>query len=286
MQEPSVAIVGIVGRFLRTGNLDDPLKVWPGENWLARAKQVDAAWREALVSAVMDRAPNATAPAELAAMNVTAFARKKAEPMVRGLFPQIEQENVLTLLERSLVFLSPAMISGVLRKMPWPRTAWNLANLYLASYGAETLSRDELGIVGLSAETTCYVSVGYFHRVGRFEDFVVHEMAHIFHNCKRETAGLRETRRREWLLDIDYRKRETFAYACEAYSRILKIGGATEARQRHLEEIEEREMPPDELVDPGEYLDILREAVAARNGWKRILKRCSPSPRGDPCNAQ
>ena len=183
-------------------------------------------------------------------MNVTAFARKKAEPMVRGLVPQIEQENVLTLLERSLVFLSPATIGPVLMKMPWPRTAWNLANLYLASYVAEP-SRDALGIVGLSAEHL-YVSVGYFHRVGRFEDFVVHEMAHTFHNCKRATAGLRETRRREWLLDIDYRKRETFAYACEVYSRILEIGGAAQARERHVTEIEEREMPPDELVDPSE----------------------------------
>ncbi len=159
MQEPSAAIVG---RFLRTGDLDDPIKAWLGENWLARAKQIDAAWREALVSAVTERVPNATAPAELAAMNITAFARKKAEPMVRGLFPQIEQENVLALLERSLVFLSPATIGPVLMKMPWPSTAWNLANLYLASYGAEPLSRDALGIVGLSEETTCYVSVGYF----------------------------------------------------------------------------------------------------------------------------
>ena len=30
----------------------------------------------------------------------------------------------------------------------------------------------------------------------------------------RDTVGLSVTRRREWLLDIDYRKRETFAYAC------------------------------------------------------------------------
>jgi len=36
-------------------------------------------------------------------------------------------------------------------------------------------------------------------------------------------------------------------------------------------------MPPDERVDGAKYVDILREAVAARNGWKRILERCSPS---------
>ncbi len=36
--------------------------------------------------------------------------------------------------------------------------------------------------------------------------------------------GPPETHQREWLLDIDFRKRETFAYACEAYSRILEAG--------------------------------------------------------------
>jgi hypothetical protein len=35
-------------------------------------------------------------------------------------------------------------------------------------------------------------------------------------------------------------------------------------------------MPADERVDAAEYMGILREAVAARNGWKRILKRCTP----------
>jgi len=31
----------------------------------------------------------------------------------------------------------------------------------------------------------------------------------------------------------------------------------------------------DASVNQDEYQDILREAVGARNGWKRILKRCS-----------
>jgi len=34
-------------------------------------------------------------------------------------------------------------------------------------------------------------------------------------------------------------------------------------------------MPADDHVDYDEYVDILRQAVAARNGWKRILERCS-----------
>jgi len=34
-------------------------------------------------------------------------------------------------------------------------------------------------------------------------------------------------------------------------------------------------MPADDHVDYDEYVDILRQAVAARNGWKRILEWCS-----------
>ena len=81
--------------------------------------------------------------------------------------------------------------------MVWLHSAWALANLYLGSPGAELLSDEAPRIVGLSLETTCYVSLEYFSETSRFSDYLVHETAHIFHNCKRGTAGLEETRRRE-----------------------------------------------------------------------------------------
>ncbi|MCB1968509.1 MAG: hypothetical protein KDI64_21320 [Candidatus Accumulibacter sp.] len=167
-------------------------------------------------------------------------------------------------------------IDALLQNTQWLATAWKLAKLYLGGLGAELLAEDASGLVGLSEETTCYLSAASFDAPGRFEDFVVHEAAHIFHNCKRETLGLRETRTREWLLEIDFGKRETFAYACEAYSRLQALGDGLRERQRLLAEHEQGSMPPDERVDAVEYVDILREAVAARNGWKRILQRCSP----------
>ena len=92
---------------------------------------------------------------------------------------------------------------------------------------------------------------------------------------KREMIGLPVLRHREWLLNIDFAKRETFAYPCEAYSRILELGETRSARSRLLSELAEGPMPPDERVQGAEYVDILREAVTARNGWKRILDRCS-----------
>ena len=121
-----------------------------------------------------------------------------------------------------------------------------------------------------------HVTARSFDPAGRFEDFVVHEAAHVFHNCKRGPIGLRETRRREWLLHLEFKKRETFACACEACSRILEHGVGPADRRRLLDELEDGPMPPTDSVDRDAYLGILREAVVARNGWKHILARCSP----------
>ena len=78
------------------------------------------------------------------------------------------------------------------------------------------------------------------------------------------------------LLDIDFAKRETFAYACEVYSRIVELGDSATARRRLLVEVEDGPMPTDEKVDTEEFIAVLRGAVAARNGWKCILEACAP----------
>ncbi len=267
-----------VERYVRTGEHDNHLFVgWPGNNIAVRAELGHAALAGALVAEVRRRTPRATLPDALRGLNTEAFARAKLAPMVRGLFPRAEQEVVLTLLGRAVVFLTPDNIETILRATRWPKTAWDLANLYAASFGGQLLADDAPHIVGLSEDTTCYVSVEYFRPNGRFEDFVVHEAAHVFHNWKRESVGLPHTRWREWLLEIAYAKRETLAYACEAYSRILELGSRRSERQALLLELR-RERPPADTVDMDEYFDILREAVTARNGWKRILTRCAPTP--------
>jgi hypothetical protein len=267
-----------VDRYLKTGEHNELSSNWPGDNVLARARYADAASRDALISTVRERTAHAVVPAALAGIDQVAFTRAKVTPMVRGLFPWDEQETVLDVLERSATFLTPQTIETALRSMPWLGEAWDLANLYLLSCGAKPLSKDARPIVGLSSETACFVAIDYFGAPNRFDDFVVHEVAHVFHNCKRRTIGLSASPRKEWLLDIDYRKRETFAYACERYSRILELGGSSAARRTLLSEVEEGLVPPDDRVDPAEYIDILRVAVAARNGWKCILRRCAAAP--------
>ncbi len=266
-----------IDRYLRTGDHDSLYTPWPGDTFLDRAKRGDTELRQALIAEVRKRTEHAAEAEGLAGLDIQAFTRAKVTPMVRGLFAHAEQEAVLDVLGRSVVFLTPSNIESVLAEMRWLDTAWTVANLYLASVGAEPLASDAPKIVGLSEETTCYVSAEYFRRHDPFDDFVVHEAAHIFHNCKRRTVGLRETSRREWLLKIEFAKRETFAYACEAYGCILERGKTAADRARLLHELEQGALPADNRVEPEVYLGILREAVAARNGWKRILERCSIS---------
>jgi hypothetical protein len=269
-----------VQNYLTTGEHDPCHYGWPGGNLFAAAQAGDAALRSALVAQLRSRTAAVTMPpalpSELHLTDLTALTRTRVAPMVGGLFPPHEQAAVLAMLERSVIFLTPDNIESVLLSTPWLHTAWSLANLYLASVGADMLSQDARAIVGLSEVTTCYVSVEYFRDHDPCADYVVHEAAHIFHNCKRATVGLPETRRREWLLDIDFGQRETFAYACEAYSRILTLGRTRAERQAALAAHGDGPVPGHDSVDTEEYLDILGEAVEARNGWKRILQRCAP----------
>lgn len=268
-----------VEAYLQTGTSPESAYDWPGQNIIERQIAQHEEMSDALLAAVRTRAAASTRKLPAPPRDLKQFTRRKVEPMVAGLFPEVEREPVLRMLEKSVVFLAPENIERVIgEEVTWPHTAWNLANLYLASVGAEMLSDEAVGILGLSEHTTCYVTLQYFGETSPLADFLVHEAAHTFHNCKRDTVGLKRTRRREWLLDIEFRKREPFAYSCEAYSRLRELGRTRAERAALLEEHARCPMAIDG-DDDDEYIDILREAVGARNGFKRILKRCAPPPR-------
>ena len=275
MTEAQSTINGEIERYLRTGGSDPLYAAWPG-NFMERAGQAHDDLRGALVHAVR-RLPGGRTHGPLPEADTVSLTRAKVEPMVRGLFPRVEQDAVLAAIEQSVVFLTSANIESLLLEQSFDSSAWTLANLYLASLGAELLGDDAPRLVGLSEETTCYVSPEYFAEDDLFADFIVHEAAHIFHNCKRATIGLRETRTKVWLLDIEYRKRETFAYSCEAYARILDRGKNPAERRALSEEYGRAARISDERVDTAEVAGIVRAAAAARNGWKVILGRCAPT---------
>jgi hypothetical protein len=266
-----------VERYLLTGESDSLYCAWPG-GFLERANRAHDDLRRALVRAVR-RLTKGLAQVPVPEIGTVALTRAKIEPMVRGFFARAEQDVVLATLERSVVFITSANIEGLIYDCAFDSSSWTLANLYLASLGAELLGREAPCLVGLSEGINCYVSPEYFTEADRFADFIVHEVAHVFHNCKRVTLGLPETRKKQWLLDIEYGKRETFAYACEAYARLLERGKRPAERLALAEEYGRQLCISDERVDAGEVAGLVREAAAARNGWKAILARCAPTRR-------
>jgi hypothetical protein len=157
--------------------------------------------------------------------------------MVRGLFPRAEQDVVIATLERSIVFLTSANIEQLLTERSFRTRAWTLANLYLASLGALLLAAKAPRLVGLSEDTTCFVSIEYFADDDPFGDFIIHEAAHIFQNCKRTTLAPRDTRQAVAARHRVPKKRETFAYSCEAYARV--------SERRHV-----RRLPPCVCFNP------------------------------------
>ena len=267
-----------VERYVKTGESDLLFSAWPGDVF-QRSRIATGEMRAALVDEVLKRA-NGTSDHQCHSPldDLVELTRRRVEPMVRGLFPTTEQGPLLQVLERSVVVLTSENVSAVLSKTRWMRTAWDLANLYLTAVGAELLADDAPRLVGLSEETTCYLSLDYFREQGRFEDFLVHEAAHIFHNCKRHTIGLPETSTREWPLAIAYGKRELFAYACEAFSRIVELGPTRQSRLALVREHAGGHVPNTDRLDAHEYVSVLAEAAGARNGWKHILRRCAPAP--------
>lgn len=272
---PVSPIADEILRYLNTGETDALYQAWPGNNIVERARRAHDDLRGALLEAVQKRTSGRTPPA-LPQLEPVAFTQAKVEPMIRGLFPRAEQAVVLEMLAHSVVFLTDANIPAILTESGFHDTAWDIANLYLGSVNAELLSDEAPALVGLSLETTCYVSCAYFTEEDPFADFVVHEASHIFHNVKRASLGLPSTRSREWLLDIDFRKRETFAYACEAFSRIIARAKSPVERGSLAQEYGQQARVCDERVDPSELANIVQEAAEARNGWKVILSRCAP----------
>jgi hypothetical protein len=272
-----------VERYLRTGDSDPYHAAWSGRNFLESAQLARADLQNALVAEVSRRWSGWRPPPALVAIeDLAAFTQTKVEPMVRGLFPCAEQGAVMALVERSVVFLTPSNIEEVLREAKWPRSAWDIANLYLGAIGADLLAEDAPQILGISEESTCYVSPAYFEEEDPFADFVVHEVAHIFHNCKRWQAGLRQTRRKEWLLDIEFRKREAFAYACEAYAGVLQRARKPVERVALAAQLRDSFGTGDARVEHGEVAEIVRSAAGRRNGWKVILEWCAPPRRRRP----
>ncbi len=216
------------------------------------------------------------------------YLESKLAPMVTGIFEPEDQSVVLETLVDSITFLTRGNVHRVLEESGWPRTSWDVARIWLDSIGAEPLSPGADGLLGLSENLRCYVSLRYFEDLERdpFADYVVHEAAHLLHNNKRRYLGLPERGRSQWLLDVDFQKRELFAYACEFWARVSTSAQVRRDRVALIDELEPRLVNFQSEFDPEEMREVLGKAARARNAWRSIARACkSKSRRARPVEA-
>ncbi len=269
-----------IKKYLRTGQANPYASAWPGQHALECYQAQSKGLQAALLAELKRRAGKKTPPAVPDNLDLIAYTRERVAPMVQGLFPPDEQPVIQGILERAMVFLTAQGIEKAIIDEHFPHTAWTLANIYLESLNLKGLDGKRFPVVGMSSGDKCYISTDYFYEKCPFADFLVHEAAHTFHNIRRDAAGLPLPRRGyKWLLLLDFNKRELFAYACEVYSRIITLGATRKERLSSIEEYSCKVKLPAGYVGKNELIALLKEAVGARNGWKRILKRCSPDKR-------
>jgi hypothetical protein len=91
-----------------------------------------------------------------------------------------------------------------------------------------------------------------------------------------------EKRRRKFLLDTDFGVRETFADACEAYSRLLALGRTRVERQEALAAHVDGPLSGGNAVDTKEYLGILRGSGRGEKRLKTHLAALCPAQIAPP----
>jgi hypothetical protein len=268
-----------IAEFLRTGHTDPLYPAWPGSRFMERAERAEDELTNALVAELWKRAAGKCWRGRVQVPeDMTAYTRTKVEPMVRGLFARAEHEPILQLLERSAVIVTDDTVEPLVRASGFLSTRWDVANLYLLSLDAEVLGDGERQAVGFSENFKSYVTPQYFVEREPFVDFLLHECAHVLHDAKLETIGLRMSRSRERVVELEFRERETFAYSCEAFATIG--AGRTPAEREELAaQLRDRCPYPKSAVDVAKVEAIVSKAAPMRNGWKHVLERCAPAER-------
>lgn len=271
-----------VAHYLATGEHDpNNWRLYPGKTAMEQMAAQAETLRRALVLRVSRLEAGCDAVAVPADRTSRSYLELKLAPMVNGIFGPEDRAVVLETLVESITFLTRDEVYRVLTESGWPRTNWDVARIWLDSIGAEPLSSSADGLLGLSENQRCYVSLRYFEdlEADTFTDYVVHEAAHLLHNNKRRYLALPERGRSEWLLDLDFRKRELFAYACEFWSRISASAQARKDRMALIDELSPRLENFESEFDADEMEDMLRAVARARYPWRVLARACKPAPR-------
>jgi hypothetical protein len=242
-----------VERFLATG-------AWAG------GRHGVAPMRELLTRIVAWRAARAPGLRSRPPADPAAVVRDRIGSLIEGLFDPIDAATLIAVIPTRVRVLTPSTFPAAALAVPLS-TAWDLANLLLDDLRVPTLSDDVPQLDGICAAGCAWVLPRAF-AASPHSDVLVHEVAHLLHLLRRDEVGLSGE---GLLIGVPPRRRETFAYACEAWAIALRAGGL------------QPEAPPlgqdDARVDRKRLERLLAEA-AAGGGFGALRRWAEGSARG------
>lgn len=104
------------------------------------------------------------------------------------------------------------------------RTAWQVLWIFFEGFG---LKPDDVQVNcdGVSGGEYAHIRWSSAHTKDPYSDVIVHEAEHLLHYLKPEHYGFKVRRGQERFVDVEFHHRELFAFACEAYSRVILLNG-------------------------------------------------------------
>jgi hypothetical protein len=195
--------------------------------------------------------------------------RQRIDPMVKGLVQGDWRELALRELgQRTFVLNFQGAKAAMDVELPScdMESAWRIL---WALYGDYGLKPDdvEMACDGLAGEFA-HVRWSAYETKDPYSDVVVHEAAHLLHYLKPRNYGLHVRRGQERFADVDFCHYELFAFACEAYSRVV-LRGDRKSRISFAEKMQEGAISfPRGQIE--EVAALVMNAARARNGWRVI----------------
>lgn len=244
-----------VEHFLATGQYDPLFAGWKG-GAAERHQQGVAALRDILVRIVNWRMRRAPLRSQQVPVDAALQIRSRITPMISGLFEEEVASQLLESLPHQVQVVSAQNFASVIASVPLG-TAWDLANLVLDDMGALPLADDTPELDGLCVNGVAWVLGRAFSPAGPFSDVIVHEVGHLLHTM------------RPALLAVPPMRRETFAYACEIWSCILRGFSDTQAG---VAAFQASAPPVDARVDQRQLDRLLSAAALHPEGAWRGLR--------------
>ena len=194
--------------------------------------------------------------------------RPRVELMVKGLVQDDWQEVALRELVSRTFVLNVRGAEAAMDELPScdMESPWRIL---WALYGDYGLKPDDIEMAcdGLAGDFA-HVRWLAYETKDPYSGVVVHETAHLLHYLKPRNFGLHVRQHQGRFVDIEFRHRELFAYACEAYARVV-LHGERKARIAFAEKMQEDAFSfPCGQIE--EVAALVLEAARARNGWRVI----------------